>query len=204
MGEELRKVAESVPDHVWSSWEEDSEVYREWAEVEFCPDDGAHRKVGPVARRYLVIRMRRRQGSLFADGTERKHFAVVTNLDRDGLEILKWHRKKAGTVEHVHEVMKNGLAAGAFPSGKFGANAAWFRLSVICYNLLSVLKREALPGEFRSAKPKRLRFILLNTVGKVVRHARETLLRLGSGPVKELFWLARSRIHLKSPLLAGV
>jgi hypothetical protein len=27
-----------------------------------------------------------------------------------------------------------------------------------------------------TARPKRLRFLLLNTVGKVVRHARETLL----------------------------
>jgi len=46
------------------------------------------------------------------------------------------------------------------------------------YNLLSAFKRVALPEELHSARPKRLRFVLLNGVGKVVRHARETVLRL--------------------------
>ena len=44
---------------------------------------------------------------------------------------------------------------------------------MILYNLLSAFKRVGLPEEF-TARPKRLRFLLLNTVGKVVRHARET------------------------------
>ena len=34
-----------------------------------------------------------------------------------------------------------------------------------------------LPEEFHTARPKRLCFLLLNTLGKVARHARETFLR---------------------------
>jgi hypothetical protein len=71
----------------------------------------------------------------------------------------------------------NELAGAALPRHKFGANAAWLRLNVILYNLLSAYKRVGLPEAFHTARPKRLRFLLLNTVGKVVRHARETLLR---------------------------
>jgi len=56
--------------------------------------------------------------------------------------------REGGTIEHAHDVLKNGLAAGCFPSGKFGANAAWVRLNAMLYNLLSLLKRETLPGEF--------------------------------------------------------
>lgn len=41
------------------------------------------------------------------------------------------HREKAGTVEMVHDVLKNELAAGVLPCGRFGANAAWLRLAVI-------------------------------------------------------------------------
>ena len=48
---------------------------------------------------------------------------------------------------------------------------------MILYNLLSAYKRVGLPEEFHTARPKRLRFLLLNTVAKVVRHAREILLR---------------------------
>lgn len=120
MSAELKAVVESVGDSGWKLATEEADAYREWAEVEFYPEDGDHRKVGPVARRYIAIRIRKRQGHLFADGTDRRHFAVVTNLDWDGGKILEWNRKKAGTVEHVHDVMKNELAGGCFPSGSSG------------------------------------------------------------------------------------
>lgn len=204
MTPELQAVVAAVPDDGWQDLGDENDAVRQWSEVEFFPADGDYRKVGPVARRYLALRVLKKQGGLFSDGSDRRHFAVVTNLDWAGDELLRWHRKKAGTIEHVHEVLKNGLSAGSFPSGKFGANAAWFRLNVLLYNLLSLLKREALPGEFWTAKPKRLRFLLLNTVGRVVRHARETLLRLSAGPVRDLYDLARIAIRRKRLCLAGV
>jgi hypothetical protein len=156
----------------------DPEAIRAWAEVPYVPDDKDYRKHRPCLRRYLAVRVQQRQGALFADGRAVHYFAVVTNRPGDGLAPLQWHREKAGTVEHSHHVLKNELAAAALPSGKFGANAAWFRLNVLTYNLLTALKRLTLPGDLRTARPKRLRFLLLNTVGKVVSHARRILLRL--------------------------
>lgn len=47
-------------------------------------------------------------------------------------------------------------------------------------NLLSVYKRADLPEELHTARPKRLRLLVPNTIGKLVRHARETVLRLGA------------------------
>jgi len=52
---------------------------------------------------------------------------------------------KAGTIEQVNRVLKDELAAGVYPSGKFGANAAWLRLQVLTLNLLELLK--AVVGE---------------------------------------------------------
>ena len=46
------------------------------------------------------------------------------------------HREKAGTIEAVHDVVKNELAGGVMPSKYFGANAAWLRLAVIAHNVL--------------------------------------------------------------------
>ena len=98
-----------------------------------------------------------------------------------------------------------GLTRGAaLPSQKFGANAAWLRLNVLLYNLLSAYKRVGLPEEFHTARPKRLRFLLLNTVGKVVRHARETLLRCAKEIARTLAGPPRTRFSLKRPALAGV
>ena len=36
----------------------------------------------------------------------------------------------------VHDVLKNELAAGVLPCGRFGTNAAWLRLAVITHNVL--------------------------------------------------------------------
>jgi len=103
-------------------------------------------------------------------------------------------------VEHTHHILKNELAAAAaLPSGKFGANAAWFRLNALTYNLLSALKRPTLPGDFATARPKRLRFLLFNTVGKVVSHARRTLLRLSAAAHHALLVAVRQRIAALSP-----
>ncbi len=196
---QLAAEIQRLPAAAWQLEREDAEAQREWAEVPYVPDDRDHRKARPCLRRYLALRITKRQGELFADGRAVQHFAVVTNREGDGLALLQWHREKAGTVEHTHHVLKNELAAAALPSGRFGANAAWFRLNVLTYNLLTALKRLTLPGDFATAQPKRLRFLLFNAVGKVVHHARRTLLRLTGAVHLALMQAVRQRIVRLAP-----
>ena len=144
---------------------------------------------------------------LFADGTKVKHFCVVTNRkDPEGgsaADILAWHRAKAGTIEHCHHVMTNELADEALPSQKFGANAAWFRMNAMLYNLFSAFKRIALPEEFHAIRPKRLRFLVFNTLGKIVCHARERLLRCSTHFARHTLDAFRVRIHASCPPQTG-
>jgi len=199
LSEQLKAEIVRLPEAAWQVEREEPEAIRSWAEVPYVPDDGDHRKDRPCVRRYLAVRVQKRQGQLFADGSSVHYFAVVTNRLEDGLALLQWHRQKAGTVEHTHHVLKNELAAAALPSGKFGANAAWFRLNALTYNLLSALKRLTLPGDLRTARPKRLRFLLFNTVGKVVAHARRTLLRLSGALQHALLVRVRGKIARLAP-----
>lgn len=199
MSPQLRAEIGRLPETAWQPDRDEPDAIREWAEVPYVSDDGDHRKDRPCVRRYLALRVRPCQGELFADGSTVKHFAIVTNREGNGLTLIRWHREKAGTVEHAHHVLKNELAAAALPSGKFGANAAWFRLNILTYNLLSALKRVALPGDLSEARPKRLRFLVFNTVGKVIHHARRTLLRLTTAAQQALLALARSKILALSP-----
>jgi hypothetical protein len=200
MSRELLAAARALPESAWRTEGEDGDAVRAWAEVDYVPSDGVAQKDRPAPPRYLVIRITKKQGRLFADGAETKHFAIVTNLPDPeggcGLDLIRWQRGKAGTVEHAFQVLKGDLAALALPSRRFGANAAWFRLNVLAYNLLSAFKRVALPDELRPARPKRLRFLLLNGVGKVVRHARETVLRLVGEARRRLADAARLALAL--------
>ena len=191
----------------WRFERADEAAVRHWAELDYLPDGALDQPEGAVRRlRYVAIRITKKQGELFADGSTVKHFCVVTNrpdpAGGDAGDLLRWHRGKAGTVEHAHDVLANELAAGALPSQRFGANAAWFRMNVLLYNLLSAFKRLGLPAALHHIRPKRLRFLVLNTLARVVSHARERLLRCASAFARAALDRFRVRIHAPPPLPA--
>ena len=179
MSRQLRAEIDKLLPQEWQPWAvEKGGFVREWAEVAYVPSRAVEKK-GAKPYRYVAIRIRSPQGMLFSDGAKVKLFAVVSNdWDLEGRALLEWHRGKAGTVEHTHLVLKDGLAAGVYPSGKFGADAAWLRLQVLTHNLLVLLKATALGEGYREARPKRLRFAIFNHVGRVVHHARQRFIRV--------------------------
>jgi len=55
-------------------------VDRECAEVVFVFERGAGAEGDRKPLRYVAIRLRKRQGGLFADGSSVLHFAVLSNI----------------------------------------------------------------------------------------------------------------------------
>jgi len=181
MSEALHAAIEAVPESEWVPYGElHPTETRECVDVPFVPSEKSEKKdTQPL--RYVAIRIRKKQGELFEDGSRVRHFAVLSNRwELTAARLIEWHREKAGTVELVHDVLKNDLGAGVLPSKYFGANAAWLRLAAISHNVLAALKRLALPPELLTARPKRLRFLIFNTPGRLVHHARRLLLRLAA------------------------
>lgn len=195
MSEALHKAIGKVPEAAWEAYgKEHAEEIRECAEVSFVPGEKSeHKDTQPL--RYIAIRIRQRQENLFDDGSKVRHFAVLTNIGEwKAGRLIEWHREKAGTIEGVHDVLKNELAAGVMPSKYFGANAAWLRLAAITHNVMTALKRLALPAELLAARPKRLRFLIFNTAGRLVRHARRMVLRLATTAARLAEWLEAVRL----------
>ena len=150
------------------------------------PSRKVEKKAAPLYR-YVAVRVRPAQGQLWADGSEVRYFAVVSNWwELDGQALVQWQRGKAGTVEHTHHILTNELGAGVYPSAKQGVNAAWLRLPVLTHNLLELLKAVALPREYATARPKRLRLAVFSHLGQVVHHGRRLLLRLSTAILEAL------------------
>jgi hypothetical protein len=195
MSHQLQQAVMALPETAWQVWvQEPSGTVREWAEVAYVPDQPTEQRTTQPYR-YVAIRVRKAQGELFADGNQSKHFAVVSNdWETDGQALLAWQRGKAGTIEHVNRTLKDELGAGVYPSGKFGANAAWLRLQCLTLNLLECLKAVGLDPQYRKARPKRLRFAIFTQFGRVVRHARHVRMRLETAILDGLLWPVRGRV----------
>ena len=190
MSEALHAAVLRVAPEAWQVYgKPHAEEIRECAEVSFVPSEKSeHKDTEPL--RYVAIRIRKRQEDLFDDGTRSKHFAILTNIrEWKPARLIQWHREKAGTIEGVHDVLKNELAGGVLPCKYFGANAAWLRLASLSHNVMTALKRVALPPELLAARPKRLRFLIFNTPGRLIHHARKIILRLATTTDRLATWL---------------
>jgi hypothetical protein len=199
MTRELRACCLAVPADGWIPLEERSSERVDLAEVEFTPGDWP-KAAEPL--RYVAVRFTPRQDDLF-EPMSPKYLAVVSNRDSamPPADLLRWHWEKAGTIEHVHRVMKDELGAGVMPSGRFGANAAWFRINALTFNVLTVLKRRALPERLRDARPKRLRFEWFTLPGKLTVHHSRLSVRTSAGE-ERLREVVAARGHLLAMLQA--
>jgi hypothetical protein len=193
---EFRKAVHELEATAWQPLHRtvDGETYetdQEWAEVSFVPNWAGHSKKRKDYR-FLAIREPLRQlelgdaeqlpfpTELFGEKGRYKLFGVVTNRTLPGDQVIWWHRERCGKSEEVHSVMKEDLAGGQMPSGKFGANAAWWTIMIIAHNLNALMKRLALGASWMTKRMKAMRFHLINLPGRVVRHARRLIIRLNA------------------------
>jgi hypothetical protein len=180
-------AAKRVAETAWTTFGQDTDgTLRQWADLDYVPGLNAERK-GAQPRRYIGLRFLKPQGELFDDGHDRKHFAVATNRTERGDRVIEWHREKAGTVEHTHDDLKNGLAAGRMPSQKFGANAAWFAINALAYNVMAGLRAAAPDPEDRAVRVKSLRYNILLVGARLTRFSRKITLRFAAPHV----WVTR-------------
>jgi hypothetical protein len=75
----LKKHIGRLGENLWKPYREDAGMVSECADVlNYWPEE-EERPGGAGPLRYIAIRMRKRQGELFADGSEVKYFAVASN-----------------------------------------------------------------------------------------------------------------------------
>ncbi|WP_233586849.1 transposase [Legionella sp. km772] len=205
----IKKEALSRDEKHWHPiYQEDADgnkikTNQEWADICFVPEWAVRSK---ASYRYLAIREMMKPSKTKQDDeldlpfqtiklneVRYKLFSVVTNRDIDGSDLIQWHRKRCGKSEHVHSTQKEGLAGGQFPSNLFGANAAWWAIMVLSFNLNRLMQIVALPKELKESKMKALRFHVIQLPGQVIHHARSVFVRV-EGHCCELLQLIRWKI----------
>jgi len=181
---------------------------QEYAEICYVPSELTKKKDGP-SYRYIAIReplsqpdlpeMDLQQSFTFPTmdfgRTKYKVTGIVTNRDIAVDDLIWWYRQRCGKSEEVHSVMKEDLAGGRLPSGKFGANAAWWQIMILALNLNSAMKHLVLGGNWVNKRLKAVRFWLINLPGRVAKGGRGLIIRLiGGHPSNETLIAAREKM----------
>lgn len=132
------------------------------------------------AFRLVVKRGIRRQGELFEEEGQYFYHAVASNWpeeEKNTEEVLKWHNQR-GRAENFNKEIKIGFGMERMPCGQTYANAVFFRIGVLAYNLFIGFKRLSCPESGVKHTIATFRWKLVQVAGRIVKHAGETVLKL--------------------------
>jgi len=89
-------------------------------------------------------------------------------------DVVRFAQERCGHGEEIHAVLKRDMAGGMLPSGRFGANAAWWHLAEMAVNLTALLRRSGALGKHNLwARMKKLRQEWMGLKVQWVMHARK-------------------------------
>ncbi len=163
--------------------------YWEWGEIDHIPDNTKEEGYRYIAIRNKVIEQKplfkdliteqnndndnRSKKQYKKDGIKYNIRVIVTNrYDLSGEELFHWHNKRCGYSEQIHDVMKNELAGGQFPSNKFGANAFWWLMMIFSLNIIQLYKNLILDNSWRTRRMKAFRLHFIYLAGRVTERSR--------------------------------
>jgi hypothetical protein len=133
----------------------------------------------PAGTRAIVRREEPHPGAQFRlfDPEGWRHQVFITNsADADITYLEARHRGHARVEDRIRCAKDSGLRN--LPFIDFDNNACWVELVCLAQDLVAFTQGLALSGEMACAEPKRLRYALLHSAGRVTTTARTTTLHL--------------------------
>ncbi len=142
------------------------------AETVHCMNNTRH------SFRLIVVR-RPCQGELFDDAAPAVRYkAVAANREGTAEEVLHWYNQRGEHSENRIKELKIGFGMERMPCGQFGANAVFFRIGALAYNLGRLFVLTTLDASWSRHQVQTLRWKLYGTAGKVVSHGGSLWLKV--------------------------
>ena len=179
MRKPLRLAILALPPKAWTEAITAACEIREGAEVAELV--GLDLSYWPVGTRAIVRREEPHDGAqfnLFDPGGWRHQVFITNSTDADITYLEARHRGHARIEDRIRCAKDTGLRN--LPFGDFANNACWVELICVAQDLIAFTQALVLDGDMSSAEPKRLRYALLHTAGRLTTTSRRTTLRLQS------------------------
>jgi hypothetical protein len=128
--------------------------------------------------RLIVIR-RPYQSRLYGEAEASERFtAIATSRSATAEEVVGWYNQRGECSENRIKELKIGFGMERMPCGQFEANAVFFRIGVLAYNVGRLFVLKTLDGSWHRHQVQTLRWRLYETAGKVVFHGRAVWLKV--------------------------
>ena len=172
MHKALHKVIAEIPEDAWVAIPYFLDGGAQVAETTYRPFGNT----APLVR-LIVRRVKPTPGSQLALFVTWSHHAFVTDRKGGTISLEADHRRHA-EVENTIRDLKYGVGLNHFPSGRFGANAAWLAVNVAAHNLARWTSRIGLGETLIATDTLRRRYLAMP--GRITRSARKHTLHLPS------------------------
>jgi len=168
----VKKAIKAIPEREWLPFKDDRQIAETIHTMEKTTE----------AFRLIVQRWPKLQAELF-DPEPYCYHAVASNREDKKEEVVTWHNQR-GEVENIFKELKHGFGMDWMPCGETHANAVFFRIGIIAYNLFQAMKLLSLPVWWRTATIATVRWKLYQIAARLVYHARRILLKLSTSADK--------------------
>lgn len=141
----------------------------------------------------LIVMRRPRDQDLFEEKSPWRYHAIASNRENeDAQATMQWYSKRGDASENRIKDLKIGFGMESMPCGAFQANAVFFSIGVLTYNLYLGFRTAALGQDWARSQIQTARWRLFQTAGKIVRHGRQVFLKI-SAPMPDVFTAIRAR-----------
>jgi hypothetical protein len=141
----------------------------------------------------LTVMRHPREQDLFEDKSPYRYHAIASNRpNEDAAATMEWYCKCGDASENRIKDLKIGFGMEYMPCGSFHANAVFFAIGALTYNLYLGFRAQALGNGWEHSQVQTVRWRLFQTAGKIVRHGRQMFLKISTAML-DMFAAIRER-----------
>ncbi len=182
LDEAVLRAIYSIPETSWTPYK-DGHI----AETVHC--------MNRTKKSFRIIVVRRPYQSRLFDENDiaSKYTVIATNMAGAAQEVLQWYNQRGDSSENRIKDLKIGFGMERMPCGQSHANAVFFRIGAIAYNIYRLFMMKSFDESWHKHQVQTVRWRLYQTAGKVVDHGNRVYLKVRRG-LYNLFSKIRLRI----------
>ena len=154
-------------------------------ETSWTPYKGGHiaetvHCMNRTKKSFRVIVVRRPYQSRLFDENDiaSKYTVIATNMAGSAQEVLQWYNQRGDSSENRIKDLKIGFGMERMPCGQTKANAVFFRIGALSYNIYRLFLMKTLDKSWRKHQVQTIRWRLYQIAGKVVDHSNRIFLKV--------------------------